>query len=301
MKRRASFAIVLVGKSNLIRDGIALTLRSAKFRITASVLNADDLLQIKLQLDRPLFFILHSGNDFDTAIQQIDCVRNQYPDGHIAVVTDHNRLEQMASAFRAGAKGYFVGAMTADVFIKSTELVMMGETVFPLAFPAFVSGLENDHRMGEPGRSDESDQATAVTTGDLLAPPLSTRENSILSRLMEGDSNKRIARQIGISEATVKVHVKAILRKIRVQNRTQAALWGTRHGLSARAANGKSPPSKPAIDTNKSFSDPTGVIFEIERIDAKMPPALIDGKNIQMEMPPTTPTLRTNGKSWLKK
>jgi hypothetical protein len=69
MKPRAAFAIVLVGKCNLIRDGIARILRSAKFRIAASVLNADDLLQIKLQLERPLFFIFHSGNGFDTAIQ----------------------------------------------------------------------------------------------------------------------------------------------------------------------------------------------------------------------------------------
>jgi DNA-binding NarL/FixJ family response regulator len=166
-------------------------------------------------------------------------------------VTDHSRLEQMASAFRAGAKGYFPGAMTADVFIKSTELVMMGQTVFPLAFPSFVPGLEDDHRMDEPGRSDESDQARPITTDDLLAPPLSARENSVLRCLMEGDSNKCIARKIGISEATVKVHIKAILRKIRVQNRTQAARWGMSQGLSARAANDKSPPSKPAFDTNK--------------------------------------------------
>jgi two-component system nitrate/nitrite response regulator NarL len=288
----------------LIRDGIARILRSANFRILASVSSADDLRQIKVQLDRPLFFILHSGNDFDAAIQQIECVRNQYPDGRIAVVTDHNRLEELVSAFRAGAKGYFVDAMTTDVFIKSTELVMMGETVFPLAFPSFVPGLEDDNRMDEPRRSDQNDQARPITTDDLLAPQLSTRENSVLRCLMEGDSNKCIARKIGISEATVKVHIKAILRKIRVQNRTQAALWGMSHGLSARAANDKSPPSKPAFDASKGFPDPMGEIFEIKRIDAKVPPALMDGEKIQLEMPRTdglTPTLRTNGRIRLKK
>jgi two-component system nitrate/nitrite response regulator NarL len=62
-------------------------------------------------------------------------------------------------------------------------------------------------------------------------PPkgLSVRETVILRCLMEGDSNKLIARKFDITEATVKVHVKAILRKIRAKNRTQAAIWAASH------------------------------------------------------------------------
>jgi two-component system nitrate/nitrite response regulator NarL len=54
---------------------------------------------------------------------------------------------------------------------------------------------------------------------------LSARETVILRCLMQGDSNKLIARRFDITEATVKVHVKAILRKIHAKNRTQAAIW----------------------------------------------------------------------------
>jgi len=57
----------------------------------------------------------------------------------------------------------------------------------------------------------------------------------ILHCLIRGDSNKSIARKIDIAEATVKVHVKAILRKTRVQNRTQAAIWGMNHRLQLRS------------------------------------------------------------------
>ena len=57
------------------------------------------------------------------------------------------------------------------------------------------------------------------------APRLSARQKLILRCLIDGDPNKTIARKIHITEATVKVHVKAILRKIRVHNRTQAAIW----------------------------------------------------------------------------
>jgi two-component system nitrate/nitrite response regulator NarL len=58
---------------------------------------------------------------------------------------------------------------------------------------------------------------------------LSDREHVILMHLTEGASNKHIARELNIAEATVKVHVKSLLRKIRVNNRTQAAMWAINH------------------------------------------------------------------------
>jgi DNA-binding NarL/FixJ family response regulator len=60
---------------------------------------------------------------------------------------------------------------------------------------------------------------------------LSLRELGVLERLQEGSSNKEIARDLGITEATVKVHVKAILRKARVRNRTQVAMWASKFGV----------------------------------------------------------------------
>jgi two-component system nitrate/nitrite response regulator NarL len=56
---------------------------------------------------------------------------------------------------------------------------------------------------------------------------------AVLKCLVNGQSNKLIARSVGIADATVKVHVKAIFRKIRVSNRTQAAIWAREHGVAA--------------------------------------------------------------------
>jgi two-component system nitrate/nitrite response regulator NarL len=67
---------------------------------------------------------------------------------------------------------------------------------------------------------------------------LSSREYAILRHLTQGASNKHIARQLEIAEATVKVHVKSLLRKIRVSNRTQAAMWAVSHG---ELLNGREP------------------------------------------------------------
>ena len=64
---------------------------------------------------------------------------------------------------------------------------------------------------------------------------LSDRETEILRQLVLGEANKVISRHLSISEATVKVHIKAILRKLRVLNRTQAAIWAINHGIAAAA------------------------------------------------------------------
>src|SRR5258705_4307680 len=272
MRQRQSFAIILVGKSNLLREGLARILRSASFRILASVSCADDLVPSKLQVHQPLFLVIHTGDDCDAAVEQVKLFRNQYPGGRIAIVADHYRLSELVSAFRAGANGYFVDVMTCEVFVKSIELVMMGETVFPPAFLSFILDPEgNPLRQAAP--RDENDQAILVGTDNTLAPQLSTREKLILRCLIEGDSNKCIARKIAIAEATVKGHVKAILRKIRVQNRTQAAIWGMNNGTVTRLANNISPPS--TFDVRKPLPNPVEVISEIKQIGASPPLAAI--------------------------
>jgi len=218
-----------------------------------------------------LFLVVHTGDDFDAAVEQIKLFRDQHPGGRIAIVADHYRLSELISAFRAGAKGYFADLMTCDAFIKSLELVMMGETIFPPAFLSFVLDPEGD--LGEAAPRNENNQSILIRTENTLAPQLSTREKSILRCLIEGDSNKCIARKIDIAEATVKVHVKAIFGKIRVQNRTQAAIWGMNNGSLTRLANNSSPPS--TSDVSKGLPNPVEVISEVKQIGTSVSPGAI--------------------------
>jgi DNA-binding NarL/FixJ family response regulator len=301
MRRRQSFATILVGKSVLLREGLARILRSANFRILASVACADDLLPSKLQRHQPLFLIVHTGDDFEAAVEQIELFRDQHLSGRIAIVADHYRLDDLVSAFRAGAHGYFVDVMTCDALIKSIELVMMGETIFPPALLSLILGAESD-RHSAAVSPDESNQAILVTTEDPIAPQLSPREKLILRCLIDGDSNKCIARKIDIAEATVKVHVKAILRKIRVQNRTQAAIWGMNNGSLARTAHNQLPLS--TSDVNKRLPNPVGEMPQIKQIDAPVPLGVIDHEAIQLGVPRTNGLLRelkTEGRIRLRK
>ena len=99
--------------------------------------------------------------------------------------------------------------LSADAFIRSLRLICAGERVFPRDLAI--------GRKPQPLPSSTGPRPSGVH--------LSPREKEILSHLVAGHSNKRIARHLDIAEATVKVHLKSVQRKIRVENRTQAAIW----------------------------------------------------------------------------
>ncbi|MFB9266910.1 LuxR C-terminal-related transcriptional regulator [Bradyrhizobium erythrophlei] len=262
---RDSFAIVLIGNHSLLREGVARILRSAKFRIMSSVSCADDFLCNEVQQPQPLFLIVHTGDDFDVVAQQIELLRRSNPCARIAIVADRYRLEELASAFRTGANGYFA-EVTPDVFIKSMELLMMGETVVSGAFLAFVFGPEGaplDHADPRAANS----EALLATPEDAIAPQLSPREKSIVRCLVDGDSNKSIARKFHITVGTVKSHVKAILRKIRVRNRTQAAIWGMRNGWPARTTSTNQPPRAAGVGSKLPAPGGHSGIAQIDRSD----------------------------------
>jgi DNA-binding CsgD family transcriptional regulator len=179
--------------------------------------------------------------------------------------------------------------MTCAVFVKSIELVMMGETIYPPAFLSFVldSGTNS---FDETAPRDEREKAPPIATENAfiatestIAPQLSPREKSILRCLVEGDSNKCIARKIDIAEATVKVHVKAILRKIRVQNRTQAAVWGMKNGSLTPTTNNSLLLS--VADANKPLSNPVARISEVRQIEPQVPSGVAKHVKDQVEVP----------------
>ena len=252
---------VLVGSNVLLREGVARVLTTAEFKVVASRACVDDHVVSLLTQENAILLIIDVDDDFGAAIGQIEYFKRQCPAGRVVVLAHQHRFSEMVAAFRAGANAYFVKIATCEAFIKSLELVMLGETVLPPAMLTSIFDHERDrldghddghrvcygdqHRIEdnpleryrlEDGDSDAScgDGAAIQDLPQLngsCALPLSARHKSILSCLIEGDSNKIIARKMNIAEATVKVHVKAILRRIHVHNRTQAAIWAMNSGL----------------------------------------------------------------------
>ena len=219
---------ILVGPHTLRREGIARALDSTDFRIVAT---GADLQKVDLGgLAKSIYLlIVECSHDVNGAIQQIQQFKAEFPDGKVVLFADHLSLEELLSAFRAGTNAYFVSVQTCEAFIKVLELVILGETVLPWELLRLIG---KDRQEPPGGTCDLSNNGQGGGTEERQrGPRLSERERFILRRIIEGDSNKHVARRLNIAEATVKVHVKAILRKIDVRNRTQAAMWAmSKHG-----------------------------------------------------------------------
>jgi two-component system nitrate/nitrite response regulator NarL len=236
--RRRSFATVIAGPSALIREGITRVLSSSEFRIVASTSCLDELLLSSLPDERSLLLIIDIGIDAAASVEQVRLFKERYPAGRIAVLADRYQLDDVLLSYRVGANAYLVKISACDVLLKSLELVMLGETILPEAILPSISSAEGLHDTeasenpaGNAHPSEDKIVDEPIGGQDRFVPQLSAREKCILRCLLEGDANKVIARKVDIAEATVKVHVKAILRKIRVQNRTQAAIWAMNHDL----------------------------------------------------------------------
>jgi len=251
---RGLILTALVGPNAILREALAHILSGADFQILASAPRLDDSVAASLPQEHALL-IIEASSDIDATVQQIEIFKRHRPAGRVVVLADRLELPEMVLVFTAGANAYLVSMAAPDVFIKSLELVMLGETVLPPALLDLLYNLEDapeggngklDHHdyskpeheaqtkqdRSDDGNDDDTDEARRETLPKIdnnTVPRLSARQSLIVHCLINGDSNKAIARKIHITEATVKVHVKAVLRKIRVHNRTQAAIWATNH------------------------------------------------------------------------
>jgi two-component system nitrate/nitrite response regulator NarL len=137
----------------------------------------------------------------------------------VVVLAGQCDADLIRAAVGAGALACLPRSVSSSVLLQTLDLVVEGEgeVIFPASLaPAVLGWAELELGSNQADRSDS----------EKPAHKLSSREIDILKQLVRGDSNKQIGRQLNISEPTVKVHVKAILRKVRLSNRTQAAIWG---------------------------------------------------------------------------
>jgi len=223
---RQVFATVLVEPNVLLREGLIRILKTGPFRILSSAASVEASIPSRLSQTRSMLLVIGVADDPDDTAKQIARFKEKHGSGRVAVLADHYQSSDVVSAFRAGANAYFTKVTTCDALIKSLELVMLGETIVPSEILSLIIADKyeaNDLKV----ETDAQEQAKVVSND---ARPLSVQETRIMSYLIAGNSNKLIARKINITEATVKVHVKAILRKVRVQNRTQAVVWAMNNG-----------------------------------------------------------------------
>jgi len=241
-----SLPIVVTHPSPLLHNGLRQLLAKSRFRpVRIATTLTDDLESYLVSLDSGVWLtgIERSPAATNALVRKV-VVANPRVKTIIMAVSEEPR--DIVAALKAGACGYLRQDVAGETLLKSLDLIAHGEMIVHPQFVA-LEMVQVDGQMGE----NLDDAAAYVLTNGRAAlthiaeprstlvvklgesndnqisdvPSLSRREMLILRMLMQGASNKTIARNLVITESTVKVHMKAILRKLRLQNRTQAAIW----------------------------------------------------------------------------
>ena len=223
MSSESAVPTYILQSDGLFREGLRLILSRTRFRAHGCAIDLEDLTGIPD--DGPSLFIAAVD-----ANQALICskIRSRYPLASIVAVADESNPRSLASALDDGANAALFNTVSPGDLVSTLQAVVNGKLIL---IDARLWPLESQPRIEE--RSSPS--LSAETPWDVADEPqtmkLSAREIAILERIVRGDSNKQAARFFRIAEPTVKAHVKAILRKIGANNRTQAAIWAFNHRL----------------------------------------------------------------------
>ena len=147
-------------------------------------------------------------------VEAIRMIREQRPQARVLVLTSFQEDEQIFPAVRAGAAGYLLKDVEPQELVRAIRAAHAGEA---LLHPAVAARLMEEF-------ASEHGRIAAESS-------LTDREQEVLELIGRGLPNKLIARELGIAEKTVKTHVSAVLAKLGVTDRTQAALYAVRNGL----------------------------------------------------------------------
>jgi two-component system nitrate/nitrite response regulator NarL len=217
-----AICVALLSQNELAREGLRRILTAENFVVYQSAADPAGLEAEGAGGREPNIIIVDKVRGSD-ALENCRELGERYPNARLVVLADNFEIDEVALAFGSGVDGYIVKEISCEPLIGSLRLVALGEKVLP-------SQLANNLSAVSLGCLDDDwhEHISAAT--------LSGREVEILWCLTLGLANKVVSRRLEISEATVKVHVKAILRNLKVANRTQAAIWAVKHGFERHAA-----------------------------------------------------------------
>ena len=221
-----SIVCIVVHPSRIVREGLKRILAKSPFDPACTVSGMADVPSTIADAGEQILVLIGVREESGLA-EDLSAVKASFPDAHVVVIGDANQRDLVTATLGLGATCFVDENVATSTLIKELELVAQGEPMISVSIVKRLLG----HFSSPPSVEALADHAVAElqplrTDGEVeQKSQLSGREAAILSGLVQGASNKMIACQLKIAEATVKVHVKAILRKIRVRNRTQAAIW----------------------------------------------------------------------------
>ena len=207
MTKAAHIRILVVDDHPLMRVGIAAIIDAREdMTVVAQAGTAEEAVRLfeEHQPDLTLMDLRLPGK---SGVEAIRTIRAKVPSARFVVLTTYDGDEDIHQALEAGARGYLIKGMPHEALIEALRKVHAGSRFLP---PPVTRALAS--------RMPDSE--------------LSTREREVLSLLVKGKSNREIADELRIKEATVKSHVSVILMRLNVSDRTQAVLTALQRGLA---------------------------------------------------------------------
>ena len=215
--------ILVVDDHTLFRRGlIALLSREPQFQVVADAADAGEAQRRALDL-QPDLILLDNHLPGVNGVDALPALREAAPSARVLVLTVSEDERDLAAALRGGASGYLLKNMEGEALAAAIHQAMRGEHVIAAEMTSKLVAAYRDAATPATGH------AQMVPASPLAT--LSPRELDILRGIARGESNKEIARTLGIAETTVKVHVQHVLRKLDVSSRVQAAVVATSHGV----------------------------------------------------------------------
>jgi len=213
-----SLRVLLIDDHTLFRVGLEGLLAHRNIDVIDSIGGGREGLQRAKDLKPDVVLLDMRMPDID-GIDVLRKLRDSGFQNPIVMLTTSTDERDLVESLRNGAQGYLLKDMEPDELVLALRDIVGGKTVVaPDLAPVLAKVVQGDGSL--------PDEASPF---DDLTP----RESEILSLLAEGQSNKVIARNLGISDGTVKLHVKAILRKLGVHSRVEAAVIAVEQGLRA--------------------------------------------------------------------
>jgi two-component system, NarL family, nitrate/nitrite response regulator NarL len=211
-----TFTLLLIDDHPMLRNGLKqLIALDERLQVVAEAGNGAQGVALAQQHDPDLILLdlnMPGLNGLDTLTR----LREAPLSGRVVVFSVSDEEEDVVNALQRGADGYLLKDMEPEALLKALHQAAAGQIVLSEALtPMLVTRL----RDARPARPRDITQLTR-------------REREILQLISDGMTNKAIARKLAISESTVKVHVKYLLKKMNLKSRLEAAVWALQHGLN---------------------------------------------------------------------
>jgi DNA-binding NarL/FixJ family response regulator len=202
--------VILVDDHHVVLAGLARLLNGYNdIEVVGNAANGEEAVRVAAELE-PDVVLMDLAMPIMDGVEATRRIRAAQPNVKIVVLTSLSDRERILDALDAGAIGYLLKDTEPDDLLRAVQAAARGDWPLDPRAARLLLANGHDHKRD---------------------PELSDRERQVLALVGQGHANKQIARQLGITERTVKAHLTRIFERLGVTDRTQAAIWAQHHAL----------------------------------------------------------------------